>query len=1054
MKNISRYIEVFFTAFLIIPAILLLSEVVPSCNIYSIIAIVLAFCFSWFIRDRQNWYLKYSIIAAGLLAIIWSAYAILNSSFLYKEVITINVNGLLALLFIFSLNIFSAQNLGYVQVLTVLLFMSFPTFKKDPYSGISIALILTYCFGWIIILKVKFYEAFGPLEEKNVKQYYSVSIPVVIFIIIAVLSWGLSSTFPLAEIRSGGLLSEDLPGGGSGLEKGYYDLQDKMLKEVTDALSEFHSVKNSKDSLSLLNLMIEESPNILELAKAESGLISYLKQEGPGLEENADGLIDLIKDYVDKKVMLNLEKSKVDLAQSLKQNKFNFVKRIKISEQINKMLTGSSYKDLSGSWGGLEKEISDSPLSPTGKRDVRQLARQLKKWKTYELYRKKTNSPRDNFTPGDLKEISSLKSDLSAYLEAGKLKNELENSAMPEDRKEEMLGALDDIQELRGVNSFVKSSEALISGSEQQGDDVVEDAEGLIGDRAKNLIAEKHAEIEKLLNESVLPDEKKDEFLTNFKQMENSQSEETTATQEMKLASDLNGFQEKGFISGKTKSVINGKLNEFVKLIPISSKATLGMQGTTAQAPQSFQGALGLPGLVTQASQSPGQASGVQGAPAQTPQNSKGASGAKAEAVQASQSSEQAPAQALQSPKATLGMQGTTSQAPQNVKTSSGIEEMASLTPQSSEQTSGAKETAAQALQKSKAAKKGQKSSSKKTPGLEETAAQAPPKLISIAVFPEYLKFPLGESRDLVAKGNYNDHTQQDITPFVKWLSSASGIVTVASGKAESHSTGDAQVSAMLEGITSRSAFITVEEPSLISIILSPKSARVLFGTKFNLKAEGYFSNASRKDLTALVSWQINNPGIIAMDKGNIRTKLLGETLVSAEYLGIKSLPATITIIFNLRWLLGVISKILCFAILGGLILLIVFYVTIRRKAKRFLSFYGSPREFIIALYENAKEVPLVFGLKQEGFLPPLAYAELVEKRHSVENKLFLRFTAKFEEAKYSGHNFPVDDSRLVLDYYNDFIGVLFSKHAKPSFFSKYWLALIYRTPLFIRPLQ
>ena len=118
----------------------------------------------------------------------------------------------------------------------------------------------------------KFYAFFGPWEEKNAKRRYSVTMPVAIFVIIAVLSWGLFSAFPLAEVRKGGLFLVDLPGEESGLEKEYYGLQDKILKEITGILPKFNSAQNSKTALSLLNLMIGESPDILELDKAEAGL--------------------------------------------------------------------------------------------------------------------------------------------------------------------------------------------------------------------------------------------------------------------------------------------------------------------------------------------------------------------------------------------------------------------------------------------------------------------------------------------------------------------------------------------------------------------------------------------------------------------------------------------------------------------------------------------------------------------------------------------------------------------------------------------------------------
>lgn len=323
-------------------------------------------------------------------------------------------------------------------------------------------------------------------------------------------------------------------------------------------------------------------------------------------------------------------------------------------------------------------------------------------------------------------------------------------------------------------------------------------------------------------------------------------------------------------------------------------------------------------------------------------------------------------------------------------------------------------------------------------------------KLSLIKIIPDYLRIPLGEDRQLLALGVYTDNTEEDLTLLGEWISSNNRIATVSKGKISTLSLGEITVHAKFQAVKSIPASVIIEGPRLISIILSPQNSEISMKDKLNLKAEGYFSDSSRKDITSLVTWEITNSRIIKIEKGAVRPLRIGETQLYAEYAGIKSLPANIKVIFTIQWLLEMIFTILSFLILTTIILFSILYFITKHEKNKLLSLYKNPREFIISLYENLKTILIIFGIRYKEIMAPLTFAELIEKRYSIKDNLFLRFTEKFEEAKYSKHILQFEDAHSVLNNYNNFLKVLFSNHNKFFLLLRYCLTLLHRRPLSI----
>jgi len=332
-----------------------------------------------------------------------------------------------------------------------------------------------------------------------------------------------------------------------------------------------------------------------------------------------------------------------------------------------------------------------------------------------------------------------------------------------------------------------------------------------------------------------------------------------------------------------------------------------------------------------------------------------------------------------------------------------------------------------------------------------EPSGEETKKLNLIKIIPDFLQVASGETGQFTALGIYSDNSQEDLTHLGDWSSSNDKIAVVSGGKIDTFSSGEAKIYVKFKGVISLPALVKVEGPKLVSIILSPQNLRMSMRKKLTLKAEGHFSDSSTKGITLLVTWKVTNPRIIRVEKGKIFPLKFGETEVYAEYSGIKSPPANIKIIFTVDWLIYMIIKWTSFLFLGIAAMFTILYaLTEKRKNNLKDSLDKNPAGFIVNLYENTKKILAIFNLSYNEHIPPLSYAELVQESYSIENDLFLRFTAKFEEARYSGHTLSRRDASLALTDYNDFLTILLSRYNKPALFLKYSLTLLGRIPLFI----
>lgn len=626
MKNKDRYfyLEYFLTFLLLLLVIFLLGEIVSAYRLYLILGLICGFGFSWFNREKSGHLIRFFITIGALGSFVWIIYSLLNSSFFYKEVIIIWIKGTLVLGIILSFNACSTTFLTYIQTLSVPLFMGSPLFIKG-YNEISVISILGYFICWFAILRVKFYEFFKSGEGISFKRYYSSSTLIIFFLISIFISWILFSSMPLGKIRKGGLFPEEGGGEEVGLEeteKEYYDLQDKLQKKTIRLISELKSPEDKNNILFSLSSLIQESSYIIEVDKAERGMISFLNTAGPGLEKrDGEELTLLIKTYLDKKISLNLKRTKDSIIDKLKKNAFNIKKRISILNQVNNIQYSNSYQQIRKYESELQAIIDNSLLNIDVKRQLKGLARQFREWKVFEIYRKKSDfleKKIDSFRQvatkeevsrllsdidridniADFKEVENaikrlketgsygakesikeieevldLKLEMLLSEKSRKLKEKLEYSNLPEDKIRELKESVDTIKDMKEYQAFSESLSRLQEGIEEDSIDISAEIKELTETKIYLFTKQKKEKIDQILKESILPDSGRD-LLEDLKKLELDKKDEKLISDSKKLEDSVEKFFNQGFITKRAKDDLIREIEDIKDLLLLRLKAS------------------------------------------------------------------------------------------------------------------------------------------------------------------------------------------------------------------------------------------------------------------------------------------------------------------------------------------------------------------------------------------------------------------------------------------------------------------------------------------------
>ena len=170
---------------------------------------------------------------------------------------------------------------------------------------------------------------------------------------------------------------------------------------------------------------------------------------------------------------------------------------------------------------------------------------------------------------------------------------------------------------------------------------------------------------------------------------------------------------------------------------------------------------------------------------------------------------------------------------------------------------------------------------------LYETATLTPPNLVSIALSPSNPTVPLDTGQQLIATGTFSDGSTEQLASLT-WSSSnpaAVGITGDASNMGAAYALGKggtATVSACA-GSVCGSTTVTVGPPALVSIAVSPANGIIPAGESLPFAATGTYSDGSKKNLTASVTWSLSDPYVAMIEAGGMATGwAMGTTSISA----------------------------------------------------------------------------------------------------------------------------------------------------------------------------
>ncbi|MFM0336850.1 Ig-like domain-containing protein [Paraburkholderia fungorum] len=147
----------------------------------------------------------------------------------------------------------------------------------------------------------------------------------------------------------------------------------------------------------------------------------------------------------------------------------------------------------------------------------------------------------------------------------------------------------------------------------------------------------------------------------------------------------------------------------------------------------------------------------------------------------------------------------------------------------------------------------------------QTTVAASAPTLASIQVSAPSPTMPQTLTQQLTAVGSYSDGSTQDLTSDanIKWNSDNAVVGLSLTGLATAgNADGTANITAKIGAVTSAPIVLTVNDPALKSINVTPAAVTAVAGTQRQFTATGTYADNSSFDLTGAVKWTSSDPNV------------------------------------------------------------------------------------------------------------------------------------------------------------------------------------------------
>ena len=156
------------------------------------------------------------------------------------------------------------------------------------------------------------------------------------------------------------------------------------------------------------------------------------------------------------------------------------------------------------------------------------------------------------------------------------------------------------------------------------------------------------------------------------------------------------------------------------------------------------------------------------------------------------------------------------------------------------------------------------------------------PVLASISVTPTNPSIAAGTTQQFTATGTYSDGSMQNLTSMVMWGSFPSSVATITGGGlATSVMAGSSTIGATMSNITG-TATLTVTQPVLASIAVTPANPSISLGSTQQFTAIGTYSDGSTQNLTNTATWSSSAQGVAGVQTGVASAVGPGQTTIEA----------------------------------------------------------------------------------------------------------------------------------------------------------------------------
>ncbi|MCU0666344.1 MAG: hypothetical protein MUF05_04550 [Candidatus Omnitrophica bacterium] len=330
--------------------------------------------------------LRNLITALCIGIILLQGAAIVNSHLLYKEIIGIGAQTSVLLMMVLSFASSSRKHKGYIEILSLTLILCCGIFIQK-YTNLDIFLLGVYLLAGCLLMRIRFYRIWGA-EDSSASALFNSSGFLAMLFVLLISCAGLFLTAKLSAGRylHGGVFADIGEAGDIIDPKDYYKLQSVLLDKMLPLVSEGYYPKDKLSLLGMLNILVRDDAVLVEVDRAEQGLVSFLRTPGWGVEEDKNQALQILKSYIQEKISRKISASQEQINELFKlQAPFSLGQRIKQSSLVQELKQASSLSQVESFHKQAEDFINKSSLFAEAVDKAGEALNDIRSWKEFEI---------------------------------------------------------------------------------------------------------------------------------------------------------------------------------------------------------------------------------------------------------------------------------------------------------------------------------------------------------------------------------------------------------------------------------------------------------------------------------------------------------------------------------------------------------------------------------------------------------------------------------------------------------------------------------------------